>query len=144
MRDTLDRIKEQFTVAGHCGMVRGDETLEQMTQIFKAPRGVEHCTKHNLPTIDIIREVKHELLDISDEWYIDSDEVYIVNPEWAILVGDTDATIVCDTNKYACNIVLLHNSRAKVCAKDYSVVNVEQAEGCTISVEKSINAKVIL
>lgn len=144
MRDTLDRIKAQFLIAGNCGMVHGDETLEQMADIFKTPRGVEHCTKHNLPTIDVIREVKSELSEVSSQWYIDSEEVYIVNPEWAILAGNTNATIVCDTVEHACNIVMLHCSRAKVYAKGYSVVNIEQAEDCVVSVEKSKNAKVVL
>lgn len=130
----LDTLRRQFLVPGHCGLVREDSTLEEMIALLDTPKGVEHCTKYNLPTYDIILGLQDKA---PEHWYIEHGcKIVLHNPDRAILVGSsTDAIIIVDETHEA-NIVMLHGAKAHIIIRDFAAVRVDRAGDTELTITR--------
>ena len=61
--------------------------------------------------------------------YIDAGTITLRNPEKAVLIGRTSATINCDTLERH-EIFLLHGAKAFINASGWAVVSVKGSTGC--------------
>ncbi len=129
----LKKLKAQFTVPGHCGMVTPELDFEETAKLIETPRGSEHCAKCNLPTLDLLTALKSEA---PDNWHIEAPEVELTNPDTVILAGSyTDAKITVDGTNGA-HIIMLHGAGAKVIAKDRAVVVIDRAADTKLEIVK--------
>ena len=129
----LKKLKAQFTVPGHCGMVTPELDFEETAKLIETPRGSEHCAKCNLPTLDLLTALKSEA---PDNWHIEEPEVELANPDTVILAGSyTDAKITVDGTNGA-HIIMLHGAGAKVIAKDRAVVVIDRAADTKLEIVK--------
>lgn len=129
----LKKLKAQFTVPGHCGMVTPELDFEETVKLIETPRGSEHCARWNLPSLDLLTALKSEA---PDNWYIEEPEVELVNPDTVILAGYyTDATITVDGTNGA-HIIMLHGAKAKIIAKDRAVVVIDRATDTKLEIVK--------
>ena len=134
----LEKLKAQFTVPGHCGMVTPELDFGETVRLIETPRGSEHCAKCNLPSLDLLTALKSEA---PNNWHIEEPEVELTNPDTVILAGGyTDAKITVDGTN-AAHIIMLHGAGAKVIAKDRAVVVIDRAENTELKiVEKDSTA----
>lgn len=129
----LKKLKAQFTVPGHCGMVTPELDFEETVKLIETPRGSEHCTRWNLPSLDLLTALKSEA---PDNWYIEEPEVELTNPDTVILAGYyTDAKITVDGTK-GTHIIMLHGAGAKVIAKDHAIVVIDRAIDTKLEIVK--------
>lgn len=129
----LQRLKAQFITPNHCGLVTEQSTLQEMIELLNTPKGIEHCTLHNLPTYDI-------LLALQDEapiyWHIEEPNLFLFNPKRAVLVGAfTDATIIIDGTNQA-QITMLHGATAHIILRDFATAQVDRASDTDITIRK--------
>lgn len=127
----LKKLKAQFTVPGHCGMVTPEQSFEEVVKLIETTRGSEHCARWNLPSLDLLTALKSEA---PDNWYIEEPEVELTNPDTVILAGYyTDATITVDGTN-GTHIIMLHGAGAKIVAKDRAVVVIDRAENTELKI----------
>ena len=109
-------------------MVKGKEDLKSLIRLFTSPQGMEFCIKHRFPNIATFRLFKPfnpEKYGV----YIDAGTITLRNPEKAVLIGRTSATINCDTLERH-EIFLLHGAKAFINASGWAVVSVKGSTGC--------------
>ena len=117
---------------GSCSIFKGNETLEELAELFKNPKAVEFCIKFHFPSPKVLRAFKG---DEPERFgiYIDAGEIAIDEPMGKIIiVGSTKATVECSSlRRY--EIVCLHGAIAEVNASGFSVVRIEadKASGFT-------------
>ena len=130
----LEKLKAQFMVKGHCGMVTPQLTFEETVKLIETPKGVEHCTKYNLPTLDLLTALRSEA---PEYWYIEQEGVNLTNPTTAILVGafTEDATIIVDGTNDA-HIIMLHGATAHIIARDFATIRIDRAEDTKTTITK--------
>lgn len=129
----LKKLKAQFIVPGHCGMVTPEQSLEEVAKLIETPRGREHCARYNLPSLDLLTALKSEA---PDNWYIEEPEVELTNPDTVILAGVyTRAKITADGTN-STRIIMLHGAKAKIIAKDRAVVVIDRATDTKLEIVK--------
>ena len=99
---SLPNMAEKYRM---CDMFKGTEDLQASFRLFK-PFNPE---KYGV--------------------YIDAGIITLRNPEKAVLIGHTSATINCDTLERH-EIFLLHGAKAFINASGWAVVSVKGATGC--------------
>lgn len=113
-----------------CRMFKGTEDIPAIAAIFTSVQGLEFCVANNFPnlaTFRLFRKVKPEQYSV----YIDAGEITLKNPEKAILIGRTNATIKCDDNTRH-NVVTMHGATATIIASKWAVVRAVSAVGSSI------------
>lgn len=131
-RETLfARVREQFLTPGNCGMVKPDTPPDDLMRLLDTPKGIEHCCRHNLPTLDLWTALRTET---PPHHYIEAGRFTLRNPGRAVLVGAyTEATITTDGTA-AAHIVLLHGATAHVTATGYSTITIDRAHDTTLTI----------
>lgn len=126
-----------------CAMFKGTESLEEMIGLMFTPRGIEFMTTFGFPGIDLMREYRGYEAE-GQGVYIDAGKITLMNPDRAILAGDTLATIVVDaeTPKLV-RVVALHGAHVKIHAFGYNVIRVESDKASTVEVVAEDFAKVL-
>lgn len=124
-----------------CGLFKGTEDIGQLAKVFTSPQGMEFCLATGFPNIATMRLFKAyrpERFGI----YIDAGQITLRNPETAVLVGRTNATIYCDTCSRH-EVAAMHGATATVLASKWAVVHAQSAAGSNI-VRRSTDNAVIL
>ena len=124
-----------------CNMFKGNETLEQVLKLFSSTQGIEFCTKHSFPSIDMCRKFKGptaENLGI----YVDED-VKVNNRHLVILIGNCHAELEYNMPGIRYQVVLMHGATAHIKASNWTVVFVNKDGGGEAIIETSEHAKVL-
>ena len=106
-----------------CDIFKGTEDIAGIARLFTSPQGVEFCLAANFPNLATFRLFK----PYSPErhgFYIDAGNITLKNPETAVLIGKTTATIECDTCARH-TIITMHGASATVLASGWAVVHTE-------------------
>lgn len=131
MKELIQQIYKQARLLGACPLFTGKEqNLEEIVKLFLTPQGIEFCMeKHfpNMATFRLFKPYKVERFGI----YIDAGNITLHNPQRAVLIGRTSATINTNTLEVH-NIILLHGAKAIVNASDWSVCRTTIETGCSI------------
>lgn len=138
----IQQVYGQAKEMGVCSLFTGKErTLEEVVRLLSTPQGVEFCVDNHFPNIATFRLFKPYNME-QFEIYIDAGVITLDNPRNAVLVGDTIATINCDTLDTH-ELVLLHGAQAVLNASGWAVCSVTAAAGCNVT-RKEIDNAIIL
>lgn len=135
---SLPNMAERYR---QCCMFKGTEDLQGIIQLFTSPQGLEFCMRYHFPHMATFRLFKGRGVE-KYGIYIDAGAVTLKNPERAILIGHTSATIHCDTLERH-TVVLLHGAKAVVNASQWAVVRVQVEQGCSCIKNTSGNAVIL-
>lgn len=135
METLIGNIYKQATALGCCKKFTGNEDLSALVRLFLSPEGMEFCINNHFPHISTFRSFKSLNLE---RWgiYIDAGEITLKNPEKAVLVGRTAATIYCDDNKHRNEVFLFHGATASINASKWSVTFVKAERGGYVKLVK--------
>lgn len=141
MEKTIRRIYEQATKLGACQLFTGEEkTLDDIIRLFLTPQGIEFCVKHNFPSLTTIRGFKKYGVE-KYGIYIDAGEVTLKNPQKAVIIGKTSATVDCDSCELH-KLVFMHKANGTVNASGWAVVRTEASAGCDVA--KKVSEKAVM
>ncbi len=142
MKTVIRIIVSQAKRLGACSLLTGKESsVDDIVRLFLTPQGIEFCMKHHFPDIQTLRLFKSENVERYGI-YIDAGEIALTNPEKVVLIGNTKATILCDTlEKHT--VYLLKGSQAVVCASAWSVIGLSAEKGCKV-IKKTKDRGVII
>lgn len=124
-----------------CDMFKGTEDIAELARLFTTPQGLEFCLAANFPNLATLRQFKR----FNPEkygFYIDAGNITLKNPERAVLIGRTIATVVCDTCA-AHTVVAMHGATATVIASGWAVVRIEAGVSTSIIRRVSDNAIIL-
>ena len=142
MEKLISQIYQQAKLLGACPRFTGKErTLEDIISLFTSPQGLEFCIKNHFPNIATLRLFKQ--YDVEKHGiYIDAGVITLKNPERAVLIGRTSATVNCDTCERH-DITFMHGAKGTVNATKWAVVHVETGVGCNV-IKNVFNNAIIL
>lgn len=124
-----------------CDLFKGEETPEEAARLFLSPEGTEFCLAANFPSLATFRLLKQ--CDLARYGvYIDAGVITLENPETAVLVGRTLATIRCDTCRMH-TVVTMHGASANVIATGWAVVRTETGVSTNITRRAAENAIIL-
>lgn len=131
MEAIIRQIYMQAKLLDVCDKFTGLETtLDDIVDLFLSPQGIEFCIKNHFPNMSTFRLFKQ--YDIEKYGiYIDAGTITLKNPNRAVLIGRTIATVLYDKLELH-QIVLLHGAKAIVNATKWAVVNTNVESGCII------------
>lgn len=131
-------LAEQYRA---CCMFKGTENIEQIIKLFFSLPGVEFCQKNNFPDVETLRQFKQ--YDVARFGvFIDAGRVSLTDTEKVILIGNTDATIICDkTLRY--DVILMHGAKADVRALNWAMVHVVNKNGCDVKLLLKDRARIL-
>jgi hypothetical protein len=129
-----EQVYKEVDAAGQCGLLKGRENIIELMDLFFEPKGVEFCTKYNLPGLATFRCFRGEQAE-SGGFYIDT-PVKAENLFRAALIGRETVAELEYTETEAYTVVLMHGASAKITAGGYSVVRVINAGGKVEIVKK--------
>ncbi len=142
VQQLIAQIYQQAKLLSACPRFTGKErTLEDIIALFTSPQGLEFCIKNHFPniaTLRLFKEYKVERYGI----YIDAGVITLHNPERAVLIGKTSATVNCDTCERH-EITFMHGAKGTVNASKWAVVRVETGTGCNV-IKNLFNNAIIL
>ena len=125
-----------------CDIFKGTErTVEELAGLLMSTQGLEFCVRYRFPNMRTFRLFKG-LGAEKHGVYIDAGSITLRNPGRAVLVGQTTATVSCDTLERH-EITLLHGARAVVNASKWAVVFVRAQQGCSFIKNISDNAIIL-
>jgi hypothetical protein len=122
-------------------MFKGTENIEEIIRLFFSPQGVEFCQNYNFPDIKTLRRFKQYDVERFGV-YVDAGRITLDNVRRAILIGETQATVICDkTQRY--EVIMMHGAKAEVKASGWSVVCITNKNGCEVTVAAKDRAKIL-
>lgn len=116
--------------------------MDDIVALFVSTQGMEFCVKNRFPNLATFRLFKPYGVDKKYGIYIDAGVITLKNPERAVLIGRTSATITCDECKRH-DIVLLHGAKAVINATKWAVASVTASVGCSFIKNVSENAIIL-
>lgn len=124
-----------------CSMFKGNEDTEQIIKLFTSPQGVEFCQENNFPDIETLRQFK-ELGVERFGVFIDAGRIALDNVRRVVLVGNTEATIICD-NRWRYEVIMMHGAKVQVNASGWAVVFITNKTGCEVTAIAKDRAKIL-
>lgn len=137
IRDVIRRTYAKARELGACGRFTGEESSAgEIFDLFRSFQGMEFCLEHDFPDRDLMLEYK--ACGAADYGiYIDAGEITVNNPERAVFMGDTRATVVCDrldkVGRKPSRVFLLQGAKAVILASNWAVCFVKAAPSCEIA-----------
>ena len=141
IRAIIGKIHAQAKQMGACDRFTGEEDLEALLRLFLSPQGIEFCVSRHFPNTATFRLFKRcgvERFGI----YIDAGDITLKNPDRAVLIGRTSATVKCDTLERH-EVIVLHGAKALVSASRWAVVFTTVEPGSTCVKTTTDNAIVL-
>lgn len=135
---SLFNMAEKYRV---CEMFKGTETEEEVLALFTTPQGIEFCTKHSFPAIEMCRKFKGEAAEKLGI-FVESD-VHVENLPIVILVGKCHAELEYNDPDKRHQVILMHGASASIKASNWAVVFVNNASDGSVEIEATDNAKVL-
>lgn len=142
MEQLIKNVYTQAKLSGACALFTGKEkTLEDLIALFTSPKGMEFCLKNKFPNLNTFRQFKEYGLE-KYGIYVDAGVIALNNPQRAILVGRTSATVLCNKlERY--EIYVFQGASAAVNASGWAVVRIQGVQGCKVIKNVSGNAVVL-
>ncbi len=135
----LSNVAEKYR---QCEMFKGTErTVEEMAALLLSQQGLEFCMKYHFPNMATFRLFKGKGAE-KYGIYIDAGTITLKNPERALLIGRTTATVYCDTLERH-EVILMRGAKAVVNAAKWSVARVQAEQGCIVIKNTSENAVIL-
>lgn len=135
---SLFNMAEKFR---ECRMFTGTENIEQVLKLFVSPQGIEFCTKHSFPTIEMCRRFKGPVAESLGVFV--EQNVSCRNLPMVFLVGKCHAELEYDENSTGHQVILMHGATAHIRASKWAVVYVNTDGGGQATVEVIDHAKVL-
>lgn len=135
---SLTNLAERFR---RCDMFKGTEDIEGLVKLLTSPRGCEFCLRYRFPNLTTFRAFKPfnpERLGV----YIDAGAVVLKNPERAVLVGRTMATVFCD-RLLRTELFVFQGASLTVNASGWAVVSVQGVQNARVIKNVSDNAVIL-
>lgn len=124
-----------------CSMFNGTESVEQALRLFITPQGIEFCTKHSFPTLDMCRKFKGSVAE-SLGVFVEQD-IVTRNLPMVVLIGPCHAELEYDDSTKRHQVVLMYGASAHIKATNWAVVFINNAGGGNVEIEASDFAKVL-
>lgn len=124
-----------------CNMFKGNENIDELMDLFLSPQGLEFCIAAGFPDIATVRGFKRynpERMGI----YIDAGEITLTNPGKIVLIGQTVATIKCNTCERH-QVTALHGAVAAIHAAGWSVLTTNADRYSNITKHASEHAVIL-
>lgn len=130
-----EQIYNQAQKKGACPLLKGTENTDELISLFFTPQGIEFCTKHNFPTMEILSRFKGAYA--ADRGiYVDT-PVRLKNPARIALFGKkTIASIKYDDNTKRHEVIVMYGAKVKIEASGYAVVFVTNCGGDVEAIAK--------
>ena len=122
-----EHIYKEVNAAGQCGLLKGNEDARQLANMFFTPKGLEFCTKNNVPTLKSLSQYSSEEI-IKYDFYVNA-PVKAKNLKRVALIGSGTVAELEYTETEGYPVVLMHGAKAKITASGYSVVILTNAGG---------------
>lgn len=135
---SLFNMAEKYRI---CSMFKGTETVEEVLALFMTPQGIEFCTKHSFPAIEMCRKFKGETAERFGI-FVESD-AHVENLPIVVLVGNCHAELEYNDPNKRHQVVLMHGASARIKASNWAVVFVNNASEGSVEIEATDNAKVL-
>lgn len=132
METQIRQIYKQAKQIGCCNRFKGTENLSELIDLFRSPQGIEFCMAHRFPSLSTFAMFPSKETE-EKGIFINSGSIELHNPGKVVLVGDTTATILCDSPDILTDIYVMHGAKATIYAKGWAVASIEVADGVTES-----------
>ncbi|MBO7287327.1 MAG: hypothetical protein J6U85_03755 [Bacteroidales bacterium] len=119
---------------GACRLIDGIRDLEELSKYIFAPQGLEFCTIHQFPALDILQQHK----DIIEKYgyFVDCGFISRSNDNNIVLAGDTTGELSFDDPTSLHKVILMHGAKATINASNYVVIKIYQIGECNFEVNK--------
>ena len=138
---TAQEIKTQALSIGACSLIQSADSVADLAALLKTPQGREFYKKYKYPTIDVLRELKDELVDY--DIYVDAGFIAISDQSDAIIAGDTYAVISVRATDKPYFVSVIAGAKAIVNGYGYSVCLVDVLGG-NAEIRQYDNSKITL
>lgn len=137
-RRSLPELARQLD---ECAMFSGNESLTELAELMFTPQAREFMLANRFPNLSIFRKFKPyhtEQFNI----YIDSGQLTLDDPGRCILIGNTEADIICRKTQKN-DIIIMHGASANVYGYDFAVLNIEKDRKSKADVYTQDNALLV-
>lgn len=107
-----------------CKMFTGEETLPELADLLFSPQGKEFMLANKFPNLATFRK----FLPYHPEQYkiyIDCGCIKLEDPGRCLLVGNTQANIICKATQMN-NIILMYGARTEIKCYEYALIKIEK------------------
>lgn len=140
----VEQVYRKAKEIGICPLFKplftGNESEDELFDLFLSPQGIEYCAEHNFPDIATFRAFRG-LATSRKGIYIDTN-MRLANPKKIVLVGNTYAELEYDDLESGHEVVLMYGAKAKVKASGNAVVFITNCGG-EVETEVCDNARVL-
>ncbi|WP_380866407.1 hypothetical protein [Sphingobacterium corticis] len=103
------------------------QSIDDLINIMKTPKGVEHCMKFQFPDMNILLQNERHLME--NNVFVDGHHT-IENPSLVLAFGGTVSILVDNYN--VCEVYATNDAIVKLIAKDNAFVTVEVYHESTV------------
>lgn len=119
---------------GACRLGSGVKAPEDAARLLFTSQGREFCLAHEYPTLEMWRQIKHEIPGLREMGiYIDEGAIAIGNESRIALIGETIAHATL-TGVDGFTVICQHGASASIEAANYAVVCTEKDKSSHIEV----------
>ena len=133
-----EQIYKEVNAAGQCGLLKGNEKIIELMDLFFTPKGIEFCTTYNAPSLEAFRRFRGKRAERG--WFYIDTPVKAKNLPCVALIGSETVAELEFTETAGFTVVLMHGAQAKITASGYAVVFVTNAGGGEVEVIQKDNA----
>lgn len=143
----MNELKKYLNGLGACNLKDEVDSLESAVRMMFTPQGREFCIKTGFPTLDFLREHKHEL-NAMNGVFADRGSITLptLDPQCSNLLisGATKAIIHVSKPITLTRIIVAHNAHLTLYAEDYAVVTVTKLGDAEFEIVNDGTAKVTI
>ena len=136
----MNDIIEQARVLGLCNewyeKMKANPTLKNLCEMYF--RGDDWAKEHDFPKLGDLRKYRDEIMQYG--LYTDFSG-RLENISQLAVFGDSNVELEYNNFEVA-QIIIRHNSRAKIIARDYAILTVDVLDNAQVEVEELGNAKI--
>lgn len=128
-----DVIKEAIKY-GACSASDGVTDWKSLCWLFFTPQGREFCENNNFPTIEIFRNMKHNVEEYGV--FVDAGDMVVKNRMNIGIIGNTNARLEYDDNTKVYKVILMHGAKVTIKASNYVVLLIVNVGDCEVNINK--------
>lgn len=119
---------------GACRLIDGIRDLEELSKYIFAPQGLEFCTIHQFPALDILQQHK----DIIEKYgyFVDCGHMSRSNDMNIVIAGNTIAELDYNKCSYMNKIIIMYGASVTINASNYAVLQIYKIGECNVVINK--------
>ena len=119
---------------GACRLIDGIRDLEELSKYIFAPQGLEFCTTHQFPALDILQQHK----DIIEKYgyFVDCGHMSRSNDMNIVIAGNTIAELDYNKCSYMNKIIIMYGASVTINASNYAVLQIYKIGECNVVINK--------